>query len=175
MFYSRNVSERFAKLTTATESTKSVFHTDSRPHSFQPSLILWTYSQKFYHCPLSHNDPSPLDLATWSPPPERSCLRPVALPTGTTSRLRPVAVSEKVATHRPGEGNRPPPWRRPIDPATRPPPKHVPGCRRAGEPSLASLEHHLWTLPCQRPEVHLPDVACTSTRSSPLEDLLVIT
>jgi hypothetical protein len=139
-------SERFANLTTA---TKSVFHTNSCPPSFNlPLYFRHIYINSTTVCPLPHTDPqhrpesprssyltpihntgpSPLDPATW-PLPEHylAGLRPAALPASTTSQLCPDVALEKVVTRRPGEGRRPPPRRRPADPATRPPPKHVPG------------------------------------------------
>jgi hypothetical protein len=81
-----------------------------------------------YLTPIHNTGPSPLDPATW-PLPEHylAGLRPAALPASTTSQLCPDVAPEKVVTRRPGEGRRPPPRRRPADPATRPPPKHVPG------------------------------------------------
>jgi hypothetical protein len=70
MFHSRNASERFTNLTMATESARSVFHTDSRSPSFNDPLHFGhIYRNSTTICPLPHTDPehspSPLDPATW--------------------------------------------------------------------------------------------------------------
>jgi hypothetical protein len=168
-------SERFTNLTTA---TKSVYHTNSCPPSFNlPLYFGHIYINSATVCPLPHTDPQHRPES-----PRSSYLVAAGALPGWTS---PCSVTRQhhlptLPWRCPGEGRHPSPRRRP-SPATsektcrssyqaaaqaRTWPLTRSTSRRVGEPGLASLEHHLLTSPCQRPEAHLLDVACTPTRRS---------